>query len=135
MSIDIKIDGTSTVLPNRFEKYYININNNQIESSFISYDVKIHIDIKFSLLYMVTIRKWKYYSWIDSFLNELNKEMSKDNYFKRINWESVLTVMQCIDMNNKDKNNVNSMNKHEAKLNIIISELCDKFLENNEHIC
>ncbi|HII4482060.1 hypothetical protein WHY42_11755 [Clostridium perfringens] len=134
MNIDIIFDGTSYVPPSGFEEYYMNINN-PIKSGFKSYNVKINITVKFNYLYLFTIRKWKYYSWIDSFINELDEKISSDSYFERIRWENTLTIIECMNRLNKESKNVNNIKQeYSNNINRLINELCYRFLEDNEHI-
>lgn len=99
MNIGVEFNGIGTVLPTGFEEYYIledELHNCR------SLEVRVNIDIKLRLLYLFTIRKWEYYNWIDSFIEELDLIISKDKFLESIDWESALTVIQVIE--NREKN-------------------------------
>lgn len=56
-------------------------------------DINLKIFMKLGGLF--TKIGWEYYRWIDSFLENIEKEVSRNKFFERINWEAALTVLQC----------------------------------------
>jgi hypothetical protein len=58
-------------------------------------DVDFQISTGFWALW--TPAGWKYHGWIDSFLEEIENDVSKDAFLDRIDWESVFTLLQWFD--------------------------------------
>lgn len=92
LDIAVNFSGSNTVLPRYFEKYYLLIDKFS-DSSTYKVDVSINVHFKFSSFF--SKKQWDYHAWIDSFLISLNECMSEELFFKKINWETVLTIIQC----------------------------------------
>ncbi len=68
-----------------------------------AYEINIDIDVLIKLGALFTKSGWEYYYWIDSFLEQLDADISKDTFFERIGWETVLTIIQCFEHKEKKK--------------------------------
>lgn len=131
LTIDAKFEGFNQNLPPGFEKYYLGTED---FLDLESYQVEINIKIKFKLMYMLSIKNWQYYSWIDSFLHQLNTDICTNTYFEKISWNSISTILQCFETRNIITNNLDEDTTKNKLIEKIIYELCKDFLTNNEHI-
>jgi hypothetical protein len=93
--IDIVIDfnGTNVNLPRGFEEYYLLLKDWQNIDTFGIY-VDIQVSFKFGKLLSRT--DWKYYQWVDSFLEKLDKRLSENTFFKTIGWDFAVTLIDCM---------------------------------------
>ena len=41
------------------------------------------------------MNKQQYYGWIDEFTNEMINYASIDNFFEKISWDMVRTIIKC----------------------------------------
>lgn len=93
LSITSSFDGFSTVLPSGFYSYYLGINNPMHNYSDYQFKVEVVTDFKFKSLF--SKEKEVYYAWIDRFFDMLSNYMGEKEYFERINWATVCTMIQC----------------------------------------
>lgn len=91
LKIIIKFDGTRTNLPSKFERSYLKCTD-ILEIN--CYSVDINIRVKFKFITMISLSGWHYYSWIDSFLRSLEEDVSKEFFFEKINWETIMTILE-----------------------------------------
>jgi hypothetical protein len=94
LSIAVQFEGLCTVLPRGFEKCYLRITD---PLDYISYTVNVDIQVSMKLGALLSATGWQYYRWIDSFLDETEKDLSKDAFFNLLNWESAFTIIQCLE--------------------------------------
>ena len=99
--------GFSTVLRPGFSKYYLGLTNSQ-RGSLHDYQFNVEVSVKFKLKSLFSKDKEIYYSWIDSFLDSVAEYMGKDEFFEKINWDTVYTMIRCA-------NNINSANESTPK--------------------
>jgi hypothetical protein len=85
-------NGSIAALDNEFMYYYLGYAN---LFDIFTYQILIDIHISVKLGALFTSSGWEYYHWIDSFLEEIEQAVSQDAFFKRINWETTLTHLQC----------------------------------------
>ena len=94
MSITIRFEGSSTLLPSGFEQYYLGIND-WLDITTYSLNIDIQVLMKLGALFSRT--GWEYYHWVDSFHNEIEDDISKEAFFDRLGWEAVYTLLQCFN--------------------------------------
>ena len=82
------------MLPEGFEKYYLRIADPLKDIT--PYIVKVDIQVSMKLGALLSATGWQYYHWIDSFLDKIEKDLSEDDFFKILNWESAFTILQCL---------------------------------------
>lgn len=98
--IDIKFDfeGIEGLRDNIFEKYYLNVQNycdDDLNFRYCEYGFNIDIDVRFKLKTYFSKNKWMYYLWIENFIEDLEKYLSKEKFMNEINWRTVRTMLQC----------------------------------------
>jgi hypothetical protein len=102
--IAVRYDGYATILPRNFEESYLHLPPDveyTDEGPRVLYyggPVEIHIDIQVTVKSraMLSSSGWNYYRWVDSFLERIEKEVSREAFFNRIQWENVVTLLECI---------------------------------------
>ncbi|HZO75703.1 MAG TPA: hypothetical protein VFB60_26085 [Ktedonobacteraceae bacterium] len=103
----IRYDGYATVLPEKFEEYYLNLKLQETPTSkgiLLSYGLdEIYIDIKITIKLgaILSSNGWEYYKWVDSFLNKIENAVSREAFFHRINWDSNLALLRCLSNTSK----------------------------------
>ncbi|WP_374017672.1 hypothetical protein ABU162_26685 [Paenibacillus thiaminolyticus] len=107
IELDIDFDGSVTNLPRKFAKLYLK-SDNFLELNCFSVDIEIQVKFKLSSIF--SLSGWHYYKWIDSFLKSLEEGTSKDVYFNKINWETVLTLVETNE-------NINSLKPKKTRSN------------------
>lgn len=95
MSVAIRFEGFCAVLPEGFKEHYLGIKDWPESTSDYKVNVDVQITMKLGALFSGV--GWEYYRWVDSFLEEIEKDMSEDAFFKKIDWESAFTVLQCLE--------------------------------------
>jgi hypothetical protein len=91
--------GDDELLPADFEKYYLRLqeyyqrsNPSMVKEKAIEIEVKVFF--KNSIFFSRT--GLQYYEWLDSYLDKLEEEFSSSYFFKKIGWDSVSTLMDCL---------------------------------------
>lgn len=98
ISIEFDFDSTGVIIDDEFEKYYLNIQNyfdENIGLRYYEYGFCVKINVKYKLSTYFSKNKWKYYLWIENFIEDLQKYISMDTFMDEINWKSVRTILQC----------------------------------------
>ncbi len=87
--------------PDGFIEHYLCPGIDRTDSffRFKGYKINIELQIKFKILKFLFNGKWEFFYWLDSYLDKINKDMSADVYFERINWESTYTMLETIKKN------------------------------------
>lgn len=93
LTMEVQFDGTNTVLPSEFEKYYLNL-----KDVFSQRPFKVVVDLKISFRAGALLSRagWDYYHWVDSFLDSLDAHMSEETFFEAIGWEAALTTIETV---------------------------------------
>lgn len=92
LSLGTLFRGFNSVLPLSFEKRYIGLSDPR---RMTTYEINVEISIHFKPLAIVSSRKWMYYAWADKFIERIDRYLSKDYYFNKINWSTVQTLLEC----------------------------------------
>lgn len=87
MQINTDFEGFSAVLPDRFEKFYLGVHFDDIDS----YVVNLRIDVRFAWWALFTPAGWEYYRWLDSFVDEMNRTFSFERFVTDVGWHAALT--------------------------------------------
>jgi hypothetical protein len=101
LRVSILYLGADELLPADFEKYYLRLqeyyqrsNPSMVKEKAIEIEVKVFF--KNSIFFSTT--GLQYYEWLDSYLDKLEEEFSRPYFFKKIGWDSVSTLMDCLNM-------------------------------------
>jgi hypothetical protein len=119
------------MLPDNFEKYYLNLKLKQTHTPkgiLLNYGVDeayIDIQITVKLRAMLSNAGWEYYRWVDSFLDEIEKNISREAFFNRTNWDNIAVLMKCL-ANRTHLLQTNLGNPLEAIANNSVKEIEDK---------
>ncbi len=97
----VRFDAVLSPLPPGFISYYLGINQPNLDVGEYMFEVEVEVRLKFGMLLSGVQRQ--YYDWIDSFLERLDSEISRDRFFKSIGWDSALTVLQCLNPDDRKR--------------------------------
>lgn len=92
LKINVNFDGCGFVTPRNFDKHYLGIKKSH---EYSEYKVNITVDVIFKISSLFNTEKWDYHSWIDGFLKKLISDINGDDFFEKINWNTVSTIIQC----------------------------------------
>jgi hypothetical protein len=100
LRVSILYLGADEHLPADFEKYYLRLqeyykrsNPSMLKEKAIEIEVKVFF--RNSIFFSTT--GIQYYEWLDSYLDKLEEEFSRPYFFKKIGWDSVSTLLDCIN--------------------------------------
>lgn len=94
--ISVSFDGMSTSkIPYSFIESILGMNI----TSYNQFEIIVKVDVKFNLITYISLQGWKYYNWIDSLLNELEKNISSKQFAKSIDWEKNEIIINYINDN------------------------------------
>ena len=86
--------GINTVLPNGFEFYYLNFD---YSSKRTVYHVNFEVEINFHFSSVFKRKSWQYYQWVDTFIKQLEKDISKEYYFdNKIQWDKTYPIVKIL---------------------------------------
>lgn len=114
MSIKILFEGFNTILPceSSFIEHYVETSNlKDIEI----YKLNMDIQVLMKWLAMLSRAGWEYYHWVDSFLDKIEVDVSKDAFFNRINWETVAAILQCLKRSQQNETENKSLRVKKLK--------------------
>jgi len=92
LTLEIVFNGFCFVTPRNFERYYLGLER---LDDFTEFEVEFNAGVEFKLLSIIGKSNWDYHSWLDGYFEKMEREMSGDDFFKKINWETVATLIQC----------------------------------------
>lgn len=93
----VNFDGCNDVLPAEFKEHYLSIHGFEDSLANVVYQVEFNFYIKFKITSLFSSFGWKDYNWIDSFLNLIDKSVTKESFFSKINWNTVATLIKCLN--------------------------------------
>lgn len=93
LTIKVLFGGFNTVIENSFYKYYIQKKN----KAFSEYQFNIEIGVNYKLKSIFRIMDWKYYNWLDEYIERLEHYCSMDTFYKDINWEQNKTIIRILN--------------------------------------
>ncbi|WAC03033.1 hypothetical protein N7U66_05225 [Lacinutrix neustonica] len=91
------ISGINTYIPWEYRKYYLGSEYNNDQPAFIAtYEIEIH----FHLSSLFKTNSWQYYEWVDSFINQIEADISEEYYFnKKIEWDKTYPIIKMLKEN------------------------------------
>jgi hypothetical protein len=81
-------EGFGYGLPRWFEPMYLG--TEMLENC--AYKIKLNISVNYKLLAFLSFKRWNYYRWIDSFLDQLDASFSFERFIDEIGWGTACTV-------------------------------------------
>lgn len=79
--------------PRLFDEYYLN-ESDRTALSDIEVIYRIHARIRRGL--GLKVSSWRYYSWVESFIESARKRLDGQEFFKRISWDSTGALLSVI---------------------------------------
>ncbi len=95
LTMAIHCEGTGYVTPRNFERYYLGLDSHR---DYRDFNVRFEAGVEFKLLATLKKSKWNYHAWLDGFFHSIERDMSGDQFFDKIAWETVATMIQCGDV-------------------------------------
>ncbi|MES2974831.1 MAG: hypothetical protein V4757_14550 [Pseudomonadota bacterium] len=93
LTLDVDFDGFNTTLPRGFGRLYM---DGLSISDLQTYQIGIVTSIRFKPLALFTRSGWQYHMWLDSFLESLESEFAKEDFFRSIAWKQAITVGRVV---------------------------------------
>jgi hypothetical protein len=94
LGIMTRFDGYGENVPFEFEEYYLGVSLPEIEAA--AYKVEVELYVSPRLRMLVSPRGWRYYHWLDSFVESFDEAFSKDTYIRSIGWDTASTVIEIL---------------------------------------
>lgn len=101
LTINILFGGFNTVIENDFYKYYMQKKN----TAFSEYEFAIEVDVKYKIRSIFKIMDWKYYNWLDDYIERLEHYCNIDTFYKDISWEHNKTIIRILNAKECKENN------------------------------
>ncbi len=99
LTLKILFGGFNTVIENDFYKYYIH----KRDTAFSEYEFGIEVDVKYKVRSIFRIMDWKYYNWLDDFIDRLQHYCDMETFYKDINWEQSKTIIRILNSSKCEK--------------------------------
>lgn len=100
LSLKINFDGFNSFIEPDFYKYYIHSKSD----AFQEYEFQIEVEVKYKVLSIFKIMDWKYYNWLDEYIDVLQNYCDIKTFYKNINWCQSKTLIQILNaIDNKKK--------------------------------
>lgn len=88
------ISGINTYIPHEYEKHYLGLNYSSDLPAFIATYV---IEVNFHLSSLFKTKSWQYYQWVDSFINQIEIDISQEYYFnEKIEWDKTYPIIKML---------------------------------------
>lgn len=94
LTIEYLYGGFSTVLPNGFYEYYL---GKQWDMNYRSYQFNINVSVRYKLTSVCKIFDWKYYNWLDKFIDTLEHYCNKQTFLTDIGWKENQTIIRLFE--------------------------------------
>jgi len=108
MKLNTMFEGFNTNVPRGYIEHYIK----EDESNITVYAFNVIIEIKLKLWGLIIGSGWEFYSWIDSFIEELESKISMEHYFKKIGWENAYTIIRSIGLSAPTSKKTRTLNTY-----------------------
>lgn len=94
LKISCLFGGFNTFLDSTLHEYYIGYKNTGPSADY-QFNIKLEVKWKWQALFY--FKDWKYYEWIDLFIEELYQYADKDTFLQKINWNLIKAFIKCND--------------------------------------
>ena len=103
MTINTIVGGMNTYIPSEYIENYLEIN---YSSDIPAYVVSFEFEINFKTSSLLRTNSWNYYQWIDSFIKEVEQDISEEYYFnKKIEWDKIYPILKILKNEKSTTNN------------------------------
>ena len=89
-------EAAMTVLPRGFEEFYLGLRDHR---DIACYKVILDIDVDFMFQSYFSATGWDYHRWVDSFIESLESDLSKETFLYDLNWPVVFTMIEIFRKN------------------------------------
>ncbi len=93
MKYKFLFDGISTYVEQDFYKYYL---HELSPMDYHDWKFDVQVSIKYKLSALFKFWDWKYYNWLDEYLDKLSDYCAVDNFYKNIGWRETKTFIQIL---------------------------------------
>ena len=94
LNIEYLYEGFSTVISNEFYRFYI---GQGAEPAYHGYQFYINLNVKYKWLSILKIFDWKYYNWLDEYVERLEKYCDKEAFFEIIGWRKAKAFIRVLN--------------------------------------
>lgn len=81
--------GVNANLPRNFEQLYMGRDLRSVST----FHIGLSLTVDFSAKSLFSVQGWDYYWWLDSFLNRIENEFSKNKFLTKISWDQNAAMM------------------------------------------
>lgn len=92
LKISCLFGGFNTFLDSSLHKYYVGLNKGHSD-----YQFDINIEVKWKWKALLYFNDWKYYEWIDIFIEKLYEYADKETFLKTIKWDAIRALITCME--------------------------------------
>jgi len=93
-------DGTSTFVERDFYTHYLHKPNHD---GFNDWKFSVEVEVKYKYMALFKPWDWKYYNWLDEYLDNLSSYCDEDTFYKNIGWEEAKTVLRILKTPKREK--------------------------------
>lgn len=86
--------GMSAFVEQDFYNYYLHMPIDSILHGWLFY---IEIDVKYKVAALIKIWDWKYYNWLDEYLERISGYCDINQFYKNIYWNEAKTLIQILN--------------------------------------
>ena len=94
LKISCVFGGFNTFIEPSLHQYYIGCNDRE---EYSDYQFNINIEVKWKWKALFYFSDWKYYEWIDLFIDKLYEYADKKTFLQMINWNTTKALLRCME--------------------------------------
>lgn len=92
LTIKILFGGFNTFIQKEFFDYYLHKKKNDCTE----FEFNVEIKVKYKLHSIFKIMDWKYYNWLDEYIERLSHYCDIDTFYNDINWKQNKTIIRLL---------------------------------------
>jgi hypothetical protein len=92
LSVMVDYDGSDALVPFDFVQFYVGEDPFEVQAKHVG----IQMEYEVKPLSLLRRGGWEYYQWVDTFATGFQTEMSAAEFFRRIGWDTVSTLIHII---------------------------------------
>lgn len=121
MTIEIIHDSYSTTLKSSFKRFYVGIRDNPMDYKTFAFAIKVGVKFKWRIFF--SKEKENYYAWVDSFMDAVESYASKEQFFNKINWNTVECLLRSISSPRRPNKTDEQSEKPKVSFTIIAEDV------------